>query len=90
MPPNARSWCGVGGTPSGNTGNPVFAVAADASGTGEVVIATNAASGVSNTFDGFTTGSAFADMPLITAQTFYYKSVAATQAVRIDINAYTF
>lgn len=85
VPPSAVSVSGTAG--SGSTDGAHIAIAADANGIGELRFML-AATG--STYGGFYCSCPFNDLSLITAQTIYYKSRAAAQPVKIDINGYTF
>ena len=85
VPPNAKTWGGVGG--SSTSTSPAFSVAADANGIGAVTIQAGMGPGA---FDGFDAAIPFSNVPIITAQTAYYKSYGAAQPVKIDISNYSF
>lgn len=84
VPPIARRLFGVAGSTSGNHSD--MAIAADTNGTGAVtVVGASAAS----SFNSFGTAGGF-QIPLLTAQTFYWKSVDnSTARTRIDITGYS-
>lgn len=86
VPPSATTMSGILGTPSGGTGTQAFAIAADTSGTGERMY--NGAGGL--LFDSFAQGANFYGLPLITAQTFYYKAFNSSVTVRVSVTGYTF
>jgi hypothetical protein len=84
VPATAISISGSAGDPTAAQ-NGAVALASDANGTNELDIAI---AGTSSGIGSFLTGAPFSDLPLITAQTLYYKSTNASYGVRIDISAY--
>lgn len=86
LPANAVVASGILGQPSGNLG--LAAVAADTSGTGEIIVGGQNGSAVS-AVDNFTTDTGMFAIPLTTASTLYYKSALSTAPVRISITGYT-
>jgi hypothetical protein len=88
VPPNAKTVYGMLGS-TGNTYQ-ASAVAIDSNGTGEVVLIGYTSPG-QPTIDGFYGSSCqFANFPMATAQTIYYKCSSSTISMKIDINGYTF
>ncbi|HVJ31675.1 MAG TPA: hypothetical protein VND94_01055 [Terriglobia bacterium] len=90
IPSNAVSMHGILGNPAGATTNPFCALAADATGTGEVQASNNASTATGVTFDNFAAAMPFFGLPIITAQTIYYKALGATVAIRAECSGYTF
>lgn len=85
VPSVAKSFSGVLGDPiASNNG---FAIAADSSGTAKIGFT---AVGPGELVDNFFWSAGFTDEPMITAQTFYYKSVNSGFAVGVEVNGYTF
>jgi len=84
FPVNAKTIGGVGGAPTSVAA--AFAMSADASGTGELVII-DANTGL--LVDSFYDAQPFSNFPILTAGTIYYKSYSTTYTVRIDIDSYT-
>jgi len=86
VPPNARKLRGTIGNSSA-TNNQAIAIAADANGLGAVV---NVAQGVGspNIVDGFSSGNGF-EIPLKTAQTFYWKTTAPNPRNRMSVSGYS-
>ncbi|MDE2104276.1 MAG: hypothetical protein KGL39_43970 [Patescibacteria group bacterium] len=86
LPANAVVASGILGQPSGNIG--LAAVAADTSGTGEIIVGGQNGVGVS-ALDNFTADTGMFAIPLTTASTLYYKSALSSIPVRISITGYT-
>lgn len=85
VPSVAKTANGVIG--SSTTNNTLYSVAGDANGIGgQTFLAADAG----NTLDGFVGSMSFREIPLITAQTLYWKAFSASQNARVTINGYTF
>lgn len=87
VPPNAKTWSGTLG--GATTNSPSGCVAADPNGVGMRTHMT--ASGTSSPLNGFDYGASnIANVPLITAQTTYYKVQSASWSFRITVGGYDF
>jgi len=87
IPPAAKTVSGFMGG-NGGTQDCCIAVASDANGTGEQIALMSDTT--APTLEGFTNGSVFNDLALITAQTLYYKNSESTVGARINVTSYTF
>lgn len=68
----------------------IVAIASDSSGTAELVWGFQPASSSGTALDNFGSSSPFPNIPLITAQTIYYKTATTSDNARIDISTCTF
>lgn len=84
VPVNAKTIGGTIGNPNSITC--AAALAGDSNGTGELVF--SSLNEIPN-LDSFYGANAFSNLPLITPQTFYYKSTGAGNPVRVDISSFT-
>jgi hypothetical protein len=87
VPSNAVTVSGVMGCTSNS--NAEILVASDSSGTAQQMHIESTNSGVT-VMDGFYSAGIFTDLPLITAQTIYYRGGTVNVSMRIDVNGYTF
>lgn len=86
VPPTARRLRGTLGN-SSSSGNQSMAVAADANGLG-AVLNVGAVVGSGNAIDGFSAGNGF-EIPLKTAQTFYWKTTSPAAHNRVSVSGYS-
>lgn len=90
VPVNAKTVSGTFGTPAGTLGGQ--AIASDATGTAAKYVSGGTAAGGS-AFDNWTSGfpcAPFEDLPMLTAQTLFYKGWRSDAQTRVDITGYTF
>ncbi len=86
VPPDARRLRGTIGCGTASA-NQAIAIAADANGLGAALNVAQAVGG-GNMVDGFSSGNGF-DIPLKTAQTFYWKTTAPQPRNRVSISGYS-
>jgi len=85
VPPNAISLACIAG--NGSTGQMLMALAGDSNGLGQKMgdIPSNG-----NTIDSFGASQSFENVPMVTAQTIYYKCTSSQTNARIDVTGYNF